>query len=145
MKLILCKKLSIFNIIENKESVKFVQNQTCSFVKEWTLRHCQLHNICLKESLASFFKLFSCCFWHWHTSCSLSSSTSIMSIRQQFYQCSNFYVIFLHIFYLRSKYKPSTDLVLIKKKTFYRPKDTWNTDLFWYYSLFWLSRLHIRG
>ena len=131
MKLILCKKLSIFNIIENKESVKFVQNQTCSFVKEWTLRHCQLHNICLKESLASFFKLFSCCFWHWHTSCSLSSSTSIMSIRQQLYQCSNFYAIFLHIFVSKVKiqtlYRPSFSK---KKQTFYRPKDIWNTDLF---------------
>ena len=37
LKLILCKKLSIFNIIKNKESVNFVQDQTCNFVEEWTL------------------------------------------------------------------------------------------------------------
>ena len=31
---------------------------------------------------------------------------------------------------IRWKYRPITDLILVKKQTFYRPKDIWNTDLF---------------
>ena len=78
---------------------------------------------------------------------SISSSTSIMSIRQQVYQCSNFYVIFLYIFNKLQgshvskqtwfNFSKKTDLLQTQRHMKYRP--------FWYYSSFRLSGLHIWG
>ena len=139
LKLILCKKISIFNIIKNKESVNFVQDQTCNFVEEWTLA----------LSISYYWPPSS-------TFLAVASDTGTLLLSAQpflihlhnvheaailsMFKFLCFFLIYFLTNYRVPMHPNRPDLVKIptlyrpnfskKKQTFYRPKDTWNTDLF---------------